>query len=60
MCEDCAALEEEAEFYAEEAVKWKRMYVLVHRRERMLALQLATLLESLRRVAREVRGLGWN
>jgi hypothetical protein len=60
MCEDCEALEEEAEFYAQEAAKWKRMYVLVHKRERMLARQLATLLESLRRVAREVRGLGWN
>jgi hypothetical protein len=60
MCEDCAALEEEAEFYAQEAAKWKRMYVLVHRRERMLARQLATLLESLRRVAREVRGVGQN
>ena len=60
MCKDCAALEEEAEFYAEEAAKWKRMYVLVHRRERMLARQLATLLESLRRVAREVRGMGRN
>lgn len=60
MCEDCEALEEEAEFYAEEAAKWRRMYVLVHRRERMLTRQLATLLESLRRVAREVRGAGQN
>jgi hypothetical protein len=60
MCEDCEALENEAEFYAQEAAKWKRMYVLVHRRERMLARQLATLLESLRRVAREVRGVGRN
>lgn len=60
MCEDCEALEEEAEFYASEAAKWKRMYDLVHRRERMLARQLATLLESLRRVAREVRGMGRN
>jgi hypothetical protein len=60
MCEDCEALEEEAEFYAQEAAKWKRMYVLVHRRERILARQLATLLASLRRVAREVRGVGWN
>jgi hypothetical protein len=60
MCYDCKALEEEAEFYAQEAAKWKRMYVLVHRRERMLARQLATLLESLRRVAREVRGVGRN
>jgi len=60
MCKDCAALEEETEFYAQEAAKWKRMYVLVHRRERMVARQLATLLESLRRVAREVRGVGRN
>jgi hypothetical protein len=60
MCPDCETLEDEAEFYAQEAAKWKRMYVLVHRRERMLARQLATLLESLRRVAREVRGLGRN
>ena len=60
MCEDCEALEEEAEFYASEAAKWRRMYVLVHRQERMLTRQLATLLESLRRVAREVRGLGRN
>jgi len=60
MCDDCEALEEEAEFYAQEAAKWKRMYVLVHKRERMLARQLATLLESLRRVAREVRGVGRN
>lgn len=60
MCEECETLEEEAEFYAQEAAKWKRMYVLVHRRERMLARQLATLLESLRRVAREVRGMGRN
>jgi len=60
MCEDCAALEEEAEFYAQEAAKWKRMYVLVHRREVRLAKQLATLLANLRRVAREVRGVGQN
>lgn len=60
MCEDCEALEEEAQFYAAEAQKWKRMYVLVHRRERMLTRQLATLLESLRRVALEVRGVGRN
>ena len=60
MCEDCAALEEEAQFYAEEAAKWRRMYVLVHKREGALARQLATLLESLRRVAREVRGVGRN
>jgi hypothetical protein len=60
MCEDCEALEEESEFYASEAAKWRRMYELAHKRERMLARQLATLLESLRRVAREVRGLGRN
>ena len=60
MCEDCEALEEEAEFYAQEAAKWKAMYVLAHKREGRLAKQLATLLESLRRVAREVRGLGRN
>lgn len=60
MCEDCEALEEESQFYAEEAAKWKAMYMLAHRRERMLARQLATLLESLRRVAREVRGVGRN
>ena len=60
MCENCAALEEEAEFYAEEAAKWRRMYVLAHRREGALTRQLATLLESLRRVAREVRGVGRN
>lgn len=60
MCEDCETLEEESQFYAEEAAKWRRMYVLAHRRERMLARQLATLLESLRRVAREVRGVGRN
>ena len=60
MCEDCEALEEEAEFYAEEAARWRRMYELAHKREGRLARQLATLLESLRRVAREVRGLGRN
>jgi hypothetical protein len=60
MCEDCEALEEESEFYAEEAAKWRRMYELAHRREGALARQLATLLESLRRVAREVRGVGRN
>ena len=60
MCQDCAALEEEAEFYASEAAKWRAMYVLAHRREGRLARQLATLLESLRRVAREVRGMGRN
>jgi hypothetical protein len=60
MCEDCEALEEEAEFYASEAARWREMYEVSHKRERMLARQLATLLASLRRVAREVRGLGQN
>jgi hypothetical protein len=60
MCPDCAALEEEAEFYAEECAKWRAMYESAHMREVGLAKQLATLLASLRRVAREVRGLGWN
>jgi hypothetical protein len=60
MCEDCEALEEEAEFYAEEAAKWRRMYELAHKREVRLARQLATLLASLRRVAREARGVGQN
>lgn len=60
MCEDCEALEEEAQFYAAEAQKWREMYKVSHRRERMLARQLATLLASLRRVAREVRGVGQN
>jgi hypothetical protein len=60
MCEDCKALEEEAEFYASEAAKWRSMYELAHRREGRLARQLATLLASLRRVAREVRGVGRN
>jgi hypothetical protein len=60
MCEDCEALEEEAQFYAAEAQKWKRMYVLAHKREVRLAKQLATLLASLRRVAREARGVGRN
>jgi len=60
MCEDCEALEEETEFYVAECAKWKQMYELAHKRERMLARQLATLLESLRRVAREVRGVGRN
>ena len=60
MCQDCKALEEESQFYAEEAAKWRRMYELAHRREDRLARQLATLLESLRRVAREVRGVGRN
>jgi len=60
MCKDCEALEEEAEFYASEAAKWRQMYMLAHKREGALARQLATLLESLRRVAREVRGMGRN
>ena len=60
MCQDCKALEEETEFYASEAAKWKAMYELAHRREGGLARQLATLLDSLRHVAREVRGLGQN
>jgi hypothetical protein len=60
MCPDCAALEEEAEFYASEAARWRSMYELAHRREVRLAKQLATLLASLRRVAREVRGVGRN
>ena len=60
MCENCEALEEEAEFYAEECARWKRMHEVLHKRERMLARQLATLLASLRRVAREVRGVRWN
>lgn len=60
MCDDCEALEEEAEFYAEECARWKAMCEVAQKRERMLARQLATLLESLRRVAREVRGLGQN
>jgi hypothetical protein len=60
MCEDCEALEEEAQFYAAEAQKWKEMYELAHKREVRLARQLATLLASLRRVAREVRGVGQN
>ena len=60
MCPDCAALEEEAEFYASEAAKWRRMYELAHVREVRLAKQLMTLLASLRRVAREARGVGRN
>ena len=60
MCQDCAALEEEAEFYAEEAAKWRSMYEVSHRREVRLAKQLVTLLASLRRVARVVRGVGRN
>jgi hypothetical protein len=60
MCEDCEALEEEAQFYASEAAKWRNMYEVSHKREVRLARQLATLLESLRRVARGVRGVGRN
>ena len=60
MCEDCEALEEEAEFYASEAAKWRSMYELAHGRSGRLARQLATLLASLRRVAREARGVGGN
>ena len=60
MCQDCKALEEETEFYASECARWRAMYELAHRREGRLTRQLATLLESLRRVAREVRGLGRN
>jgi hypothetical protein len=60
MCDDCEALEEEAEFYAEEAARWRSMYEVSHKREVRLARQLAMLLESLRRVARKVRGVGRN
>jgi hypothetical protein len=60
MCQDCAALEEEAEFYAEEAAKWRSMYAMAHKRETALAQRLRVLLQSLRQVAREVRGLGRN
>jgi hypothetical protein len=60
MCEDCEALEEEAEFYASEAAKWRAMYEVAHRRETALAQRLRVLLQSLRQVAREVRGLGRN
>jgi hypothetical protein len=60
MCPDCETLEEEAEFYASEAAKWRSVYESAHRREVGLARQLATLLASLRKVAREVRGLGSN
>lgn len=60
MCEDCEALEEESEFYAQEAAKWKRMCMLAHKREVTLARQLATLLAALRRVQTEVRGAGRN
>lgn len=60
MCEYCEALEEEAQFYASECARWRAMYEVSHRREVRLAKQLATLLASLRRVAREVRGVGQN
>ena len=60
MCEECEALEEEAEFYAAEAAKWRRMYAMAHKREVTLAQKLQVLLQSLRQVAREVRGLGRN
>lgn len=60
MCEECEALEEEAEFYAAECAKWRAMYEVAHRRETTLAQRLRTLLQSLRQVALEVRGLGRN
>ena len=60
MCEDCAALEEEAEFYAEKAAKWRAMYAMAHKRETALAQRLRVLIQSLRQVAREVRGMGRN
>jgi hypothetical protein len=60
MCEECEALEEEAEFYASEAAKWRAMYALAHKRETALAQRLRMLLQSLRQVAREVRGMGRN
>jgi hypothetical protein len=60
MCQDCEALEEEAEFYAQEAAKWRSMYALAHKRETALAQRLRVLLQSLRQVAREARGLGRN
>jgi hypothetical protein len=60
MCQDCEALEEEAEFYAQEAAKWRAMYEVAHRREMALAQRLRVLLQSLRQVAREVRGMGRN
>ena len=60
MCEECEALEEEAEFYASECVKWRKLYALAYRRETMLAQRLRMLLQSLRQVAREVRGAGRN
>lgn len=60
MCEDCAALEEEAEFYAQECARWKAMCEVSHKREMALAQRLRVLLQSLRQVAREVRGVGSN
>jgi hypothetical protein len=60
MCEDCEALEEEAEFYASEAAKWRSMYAMAHKRETALAQRLKVLIQSLRQVAREVRGMGRN
>lgn len=60
MCEECEALEEEAEFYASEAAKWRAMYAMAHKRETVLAQRLRVLLQSLRQVAREVRGMGRN
>ena len=60
MCKDCEALEEEAEFYASEAAKWRAMYAIAHKRETALAQRLRVLLQSLRQVAREVRGMGRN
>jgi hypothetical protein len=60
MCQDCAALEEEAEFYAAECAQWRAMYAMAHKREVTLAQRLRVLLQSLRQVAREVRGLGRN
>jgi hypothetical protein len=60
MCQECAALEEEAEFYAQEAAKWRSMYAMAHKRETALAQRLRMLIQSLRQVAREVRGMGRN
>jgi hypothetical protein len=60
MCDECEALEEEAEFYASEAAKWKAMYAMAHKREVTLAQRLRVLIQSLRQVAREVRGMGRN
>ena len=60
MCDECEALEEEAEFYASEAAKWRSMYAMAHKRETALAQRLRVLLQSLRQVAREVRGVGRN